>query len=197
MGKITTACKTGEKTEGKKKLKDVHSRCRNRRLRGNYCGQIVGTHCASLLTNRVSSRTLNPRRQRAVKRDEIDLVFSSHILHWLRHRSVSLAELYSVRVSRAKIRVRGFPKNRKLFADTRDRGAAKRGWWNTESRAAITGMQKNRFLSRPPETDRPRRAEIDTAEHSNIVFAETLMRKQTFYCHTHRLCVYQPSALRG
>lgn len=119
MGKITTACKTGEKTEGKKKLKDVHSRCRNRRLRGNYCGQIVGTHCASLLTNRVSSRTLNPRRQRAVKRDEIDLVFSSHILHWLRHHSVSLSPNCILYASRArKYESEGFRKTEN-FSRTR------------------------------------------------------------------------------
>lgn len=47
-------------------------------MAANYCGQIVGTRrrCASLPTNREqpSSRTLNPRRQRAAKRNEIDLV---------------------------------------------------------------------------------------------------------------------------
>jgi len=54
------------KTEKEKNPKDTPPRLRDV---GNYRiyiytrvpGQIVGTHCASLLTNRASSRTLNPR----------------------------------------------------------------------------------------------------------------------------------------
>lgn len=79
MGKITVPWKTS----GKKRTYDGWGTAEGRNVAGraaaNYCGQIVGTRrrCASLPTNREqpsSSRTLNPRRQRAAKRNEIDLV---------------------------------------------------------------------------------------------------------------------------
>lgn len=74
--------KTSEKTGGKINRKTRTAPLSESAAAGNYYGQIVGTHCASLLTNRVSSRTLNPAaavRQRAVKRNEIDLVFFNFI----------------------------------------------------------------------------------------------------------------------
>lgn len=67
MGKITEACKTSEKIEGRRRGKNPKDTPPQLRDVGNYCtyihtaGQIVGTHCASLLTNRASSRTLNLR----------------------------------------------------------------------------------------------------------------------------------------